>query len=257
MATVTEHLVPHLEAAYDAGPGERASLGLIALATDRACAGDVARFLPEDPGIEVFVHRIPMSVIATPETLRAQQAHLTEAAANLVPGSRLDAIGFGCTSAGAAIGVDRAENLIRDGRPGIPVTTAIGAAGRGLQAVGATRIALLTPYLDSAHALVEDYLASAGFDVMARASFHLEGDPDMNRISPASLIEAGRALGSASDVDALFISCTGVRTRHVIAPLEHLLSKPVLSSNQALAWEMLRLSGYDAPVAGRGMLLLV
>jgi maleate isomerase len=92
---------------------------------------------------------------------------------------------------------------------------------------------------------------------MARASFHLEGDPDMNRISPACLIEHGRTLGAAADVDALFLSCTGVRTRQVIAPLEHLLGKPVLSSNQALAWEMLRLAGYDAPVEGRGTLLLL
>ncbi len=255
--SVPVHAVPHVEAAFDAGPGARASLGLIALATDRACPGDVAAFLPDDPAVEVFTQRIPMSLSANPETLGAQHAHLAEAAANLVPGSRLDVIGFGCTSAGAAIGLDRAEALIGEGRPGVPVTTALGAAGRGLRAVGATRIALLTPYVDAAHALVEDYLAGQGFDMLVRASFHLDGDPDMNRVSPASLIETGRALAADAGVDALFLSCTGIRTRHVIAPLEQLLGMPVLSSNQALAWEMLRVAGYDAPVPGRGMLLLL
>ncbi len=240
---------------YDEGPGGRAAFGLIALATDRACAGDVRGFLPDDPAIELFETRIPMELVATPASLRAQEAHLTRAAGELVPGSHLDAIGFGCTSAGAAIGLDNVIARIAAGRAGVPATTAIGAAARGLAAVGAARIALLTPYLDAAHALVLDFFANARIDVVVARNLGLDGDREMNRLAPGFLIEEGTRLVAGADVDALFISCTGVRTRQVIDPLERRIGIPVLSSNQSLAWDMLRLAGDDEQLKGRGRLL--
>jgi maleate isomerase len=240
---------------YDEGPGSRAAFGLIALSTDRACASDVRGFLPDDPAIELFETRIPMELVATPASLRAQEEHLARAASELVPGSHLDAIGFGCTSAGAAIGLDNVLERIAAGRPGVAATTAIGAAAHGLAAIGATRIALLTPYLDAAHALVLDFFAREQIDVVVARNLGLDGDLEMNRLAPEFLIETGARLVAGADVDALFISCTGVRTRRVIDPLERRIGMPVLSSNQSLAWDLLRLAGDGELLEGRGRLL--
>lgn len=55
--------------------------------------------------------------------------------------------------------------------------------------------------------------------------------------------------------EALFISCTAVRAASVVQGIEEKLKKPVVTSNQAMAWRSLRLAGYGQPVDGFGELL--
>jgi maleate isomerase len=59
------------------------------------------------------------------------------------------------------------------------------------------------------------------------------------------------------DVDAVFISCTALRCSSVIQRIEDDIGKPVVTSNQALAWHCMRLGGYLKPVAGFGVLMTV
>jgi maleate isomerase len=56
-------------------------------------------------------------------------------------------------------------------------------------------------------------------------------------------------------VDGLFISCTALRVSLVLRAPEDALGKPVVASNQALAWDCLRQAGYRDPVSGYGRLL--
>ena len=57
--------------------------------------------------------------------------------------------------------------------------------------------------------------------------------------------------------DLLFISCTALRASLVIDQIEQRIGKPVVSSNQALAWHSLQLAGLPQtgvrlwPFAGR------
>ena len=60
---------------------------MILLATDRASSVDVPAFVPDD--VVVHATRIPMDVVATPETLAAMEAHLEDGARVLVPGGPL------------------------------------------------------------------------------------------------------------------------------------------------------------------------
>jgi maleate isomerase len=241
---------PQLAASLDDhGP---VPVGLLLLATDRASGSDITAFLPD--GVEAYATRIPMDVVATPETLARLGDHLTEGARLLAPGGPLAAIGFSCTSGTVAVGAERARAQIAAGRPGVPVCTPVEAAVKALDALGTRRIALLTPYLDGPSELIAGFFAAAGIDVVTRASFKLDGDPEMNRVSQQTLIDAGRELGAHPDADALFISCTGLRTQHVIEPLEQLLGKPVVTSNQALAWDLARTAGVAERLPGRGRL---
>jgi maleate isomerase len=239
MTTSAQTQWPRLEAAFD--DDLAVPVGLILLATDRASGADVEAFLPD--GFEAFATRIPMDVVATPESLARLGDHLTAAAALLAPGGPLGAIGFSCTSGTVAVGPAVVRERIGAGRPGVPVCTPVEAAVHRLRDLGTTRIALLTPYLDGASSLIADHFAASGIDVVDRASFKLDGDPEMNRVSAACLIDAGAKLGAHPDADALFISCTGLRTRDVVGPLAARLGKPVVTSNQALAWDLARQAG--------------
>lgn len=243
-----------LDAKFDGGPGSGWSYGFIGLSTDRVCEADVRAFLPDDETLEVFGVRIPMSMTASNETLTALRDHVTECARQLIPWGRMDAIGFGCTSGAVAVGTGLLAKKINAVRPGVPVINPVDGAADALHLLGTRKVALITPYQLGPCGLIEGYFKERGITAVTKGSFFLEGDPDMNRVSAQALIEAGTKLGSHPDAEALFISCTGLTSNKAVAALEARIGKPVVTSNQALAWGMMRAAGDLRKLPNRGRL---
>lgn len=249
----------NLECDLGGGIGTTASIGLLALARDRVTIQDIADFCSDFAGVGLFASRIPSPEIVTPETLRAISGSIEVGAANLAPGSHLDAMGFCCTSATAAIGAEKVAEALRAGRGDVPVTTPMEAAVRAFQQLGVTRIDLVTPYLQQAADLVANFFEAAGIRVGRCGSFLLDGDDEMNRVSGRDLHRAVSQIRSPKS-QATFISCTAVRTAPHLAGLEDSLGLPVLSSNQVMAWDCLRLAGvttvlFGAKALGRSLSL--
>lgn len=253
--TTSPPAVRHLERAQAPTPwlGHTARLGMILLSVDRASEAELRRMLPAAVG-EIYVSRVAMAAHCNLETLRAMETDISRAAANLLPGTRLDAIGFACTSGAAAIGVERVAECIAGTHPGVPVTTPLAAAAAGLTDLGVRRVSVLTPYIDEVNALISDGLSEAGFDIVDFASFHLGSDEEMSAVTPASLLEAGLQADHVAS-EALFISCTALRPAAVIDDLEQKLGKPVVTSHQAMLWHALACAGRNEPIAGYGRLL--
>ncbi len=245
----------HMPATLDDGPAQRAALGLVALASDSVIEPELTAFLPHD-GVSLYVSRIPVLKKAGLAKLRAMEAQIPDAAARILPDEELDAIGFGCTSGSMVIGPEGVAAAVNTSRPGVPVTNPVSAALKGLRTLGLKRIALITPYVDEVNEKVGAFVAGQGFEVVVKGSFKQPGDFLISRVPPEAIFEAGRELGGA-DVDGLFISCTALRCSSVIARLEEAIGKPVVTSNQALAWDFLRLAGCDDVVEGYGRLLTV
>ena len=227
-------------------------LGLILLATDLTSERDVARLIGPD---EAGVHgtRVAFANPTTPENLRDMAPRLTEAAGLLVPGEPLAAICYGCTSASVVIGEDAVAAAIGAARPGVPVVTPIGAAKRGLAALGVRRIAVLTPYLPETTRPVVEHLEAAGFEVVAVHCLGIEDDRDMARVDGARIVAAAREADSP-EAEAMFVSCTALPALAVVAEIEAALGKPVVTSNQACIWEMRQLAGLTGRVEGFGQL---
>ena len=76
----------------------------------------------------------------------------------------------------------------------------------------------------------------------------------MQKVAPEAIYEAAIAI-DRPDADAVLVSCTALRTSSVIDRIEQHLGKPVVTSNQALAWHALRLAGYAEPRKGLGRLM--
>jgi maleate isomerase len=74
------------------------------------------------------------------------------------------------------------------------------------------------------------------------------------RISAQSIQNAIQTVAKQSDCDAIFLSCTNLRTLTVIEPIEARLDLPVLSSNQLLAWHLGQVAGFSAEMKGIGRL---
>ncbi|SCY93193.1 maleate cis-trans isomerase family protein [Paracoccus tibetensis] len=219
--------------------------GLIALATDLTIEGDAARLMP--PGTRLHVTRIAFDNPTTEENLRRTGPRLREAVDLLVPGVPLAGIGFGCTSASAVLG-DQMDRLA--GHRGA-VTTPMGGALRGLAALGARRVALMTPYLAATTDLVGDHFEAHGVTVLKRSSMGHADDRDMALLPEAEIV----AMAEASDhpeAEALFMSCTALPALGLIERLEARLGKPVLTANQALFWAMLDAAA--VPATGPGAL---
>jgi maleate isomerase len=228
-------------------------VGLIILATDHTTEPDFQRMVA-GPGIGVYVARIPFANPVTPDNLRAMQPSLTEAAALILPGEKLDAICYSCTSASVVIGDAEIEAAIQAAKPGVAVVTPPLAGVQGLRALGARRISVLTPYTVETSRPMAAYFAAHGFDIASFTCLGLDDDRDMARISPASLVELARE-AMADDADALFISCTAVRAALAAAEIEKAIGRPLVSSNLASAWACLRLCEDEAarPEFGRLM----
>jgi maleate isomerase len=179
---------------------------------------------------------------------------LTRGASLILPAGRLDVIAYGCTSGTIAMGEATIARRIREVRPGIAVTTPFTAVLAGLAALQARHTILLTPYSLPVTMTMCDFLERSGIEVVRAATFDLKLDSEMNRVSPASIRRAVHELDDA-DCEAVFVCCTALRANGVIEELERALGKPVISSNQALAWHALRLAGYREQVANFGRLL--
>ena len=231
--------------------GPVARLGLLALATDLNSETELRRMAPE--GVEIFTNRIVNANPVTVDNLRAMAPDVARAAAGILPGFRLDALIYGCTSGTAAIGEADLDRRVANARPGLPLTNPLRAVETACRALGVRRLSVLTPYTPEVNEVLATELQARGLEVRGVAGFGLDSDEAMTSVPVVALQEAAREVTDPA-ADALFISCTALRVATLLEPLERALDRPVLASNQALLWHALRLAGDDRPVHGFGRL---
>ncbi len=227
--------------AYTMDGRDSRRLGLIVLQSDETIEDDFRRLMPAS--VSLHVSRVPSAVDVTPETLGAMEGHLTAAAALLPRGVTFDAVGYACTSGTAQIGTDRIADQIRRGTDARQITTPLDALVAACRAAGPTRLAMLSPYIESVSARLRAVLAERGIETPVFASFDEAEEARVARIDAASVRTAALATIKDAPVDGLFLSCTNLRTLEVIADLERQTGLTVLSSNLVLAWHMARLAG--------------
>ena len=226
--------------------GHRARIGAVVLASDETMEYEFRVVLNSlDDGVALYHARIENSPEITPETLRAMEGKIADAARLLLPQSAMDVVAYGCTSASVAIGADRVADLLHEAEPTAKVTNPATAAVEGLRALGVQRLAILTPYQESVNVFFGNFFAEQGFDVTAFGSFLEDNDATVASIDPESVSEAVIDLGSDPNVDGVFVACTSTRLLELAAETEKKLGKPVTSSNHAIIWHSLRLGGID------------
>jgi maleate isomerase len=240
----------------DEGLSPRAAIGLVVLATDQTIEHEWRQVI-DLPGVAFYEARMFNSPEINPQTLAAMEGDIAPAVALIRPGERLDVVAFGCTSGAMVIGEETVFARVRESRPGVACTSPITAALAAFQALGARRVALLTPYVKSVSDWMADYIAERGFAVVSSASYEHGNDNEVARIDAASIRESVLALGQNPEVDAVFVSCTSLRVAEQVAALEQAIGKPVLSSNHAMAWHALRLAGVTDALPQWGRLFTV
>ena len=67
--------IQHFDSQSDGGPTRRGAIGLLALATDHVCEGDLWRILPQDH-LPLYVSRVAMATSLSVETLAAMRGDI-------------------------------------------------------------------------------------------------------------------------------------------------------------------------------------
>jgi maleate isomerase len=226
-------------------------IGVIVLQSDETIERDL-RVMRGDA--DVFVSRVPSGQEVTAETLESMTGHIA-ASASLFPQTiSFDAVGYGCTSGTAQIGVNKIERLVKFGMQTKTVSQPVSALVAACEHLGLKRIAFLSPYIESVSANLRQVLQDSGVETPTFGTFGEAEEFKVVRISGASVMEAATALVRDSQVDGIFLSCTNLRTLDLITPLEAALDMPVLSSNLVLAWHLAQLSGNPEALSGPGRL---
>lgn len=172
-----------------------------------------------------------------------------------------DAIGYACAETSLLGGVDT-NVRVRDGieaATGLPAVTAIGAMTESLASLGAGAVAVAAPYRPSSAAALEEYLTAAGIRVANLVSRDFARTSEDERewyatnLQPPSTAYRLAREADRPDADVVVVAATNLRSFEVIRALESDLGKPVVSTNTALLWALLRRCGVAAshPDLGR------
>lgn len=236
--------------------GSRGRIGLITLATDAGVLPEYYRLAP--PGVAIYPAPIPLprgevTAAALGEMLAGDEL---ERAARLLAALSPGIILFACTTGSLVHGPGWDRELIAriERATGLPATTTTTAVLAALRAVGATSLAVATPYLDELNEIERRFFVDSGYQVATIAGLGCPTDAAIGRLGPSDAIGLVDRIDRPA-ADAIFVSCTNFHCLEAVAGLEAGHGKPVITSNQAGAWYALRSLGITDPIPGHGRLL--
>ena len=229
----------------------RARLGLIVPPTNTVNEQEWQRMMPE--GVSFHTHRMRLHGPGEQEALMRD----LDAAVAMLAEVNPDAIAYACTAGSMTIPANAMPEAV-SARTGKRVLTTSASLIAALKALGADRISVATPYTDTVNAHEVDFLKAHGMDVAAIEGLGIGagGPAEFVRIARTSLaeVEAHARKVFVPGSDALLIACTDFPTLPLIERLEADLGVPVVTSNQATLWAMLRQAGIADSVEGGGTL---
>lgn len=137
---------------------------------------------------------------------------------------------------------------------GLEVTTGAAACKAALDAYGAKRIGVITPYQPVGDQQVVDFFTQMGYEVAAIHGLKCDSATSIGDVTPDEIKAAFRAVDGA-DVDLLIQAGTNLPASLVAAEMELELGKPVLAINTATVWHAYRTNGITDQIEGFGSLL--
>lgn len=167
-----------------------------------------------------------------------------------------DLIAYACTvgSLYAGLPAERELTARLAAAAGKPAISLASACADALRRVGASRLAILTPYGEETNGWVAAYARAQGFEATAiaatAAGIRIIGDLPPAEIAALSIA----ALSNIPEADALWLPCTAMQTMAAIPYVEAVTGRPVVSGAQALLWRALDMLEIADPIPHAGRL---
>jgi maleate isomerase len=230
--------------------GDQFRAGIIVPSGNAVAEAEIRAMLP--PGVAPLFTRLALRGSSEPELIGMLSG--LEDAAKLLADAGVGKIVFHCTAVSTF-----APHLAGDIRARIEQATGIAAFATSdailaaVKALDMSPLTLLTPYIEPVHAREIAFLAAHGIDVVDGGCLGINTNAEMATLAPSALFE-WVARHRPAQCGGCFLSCTAIRSAGIIARLEQHLSRPVITSNQAMVWHLLQLAGISQRVGGFGSL---
>jgi maleate isomerase len=201
----------------------------------------------------VHTARIPLREVVVSELLDMEKEIVREAMK--LADAKVDVIAFGCTSGSLIRGLGHDKEIVSrmENATNTPAVATAGAVVNALKALGLSKISVATPYTDEINLLERRFLEQNGFTIVKIEGLGIRDNLEIGRQKPETVIHMAENVDTPQS-EGLFISCTNLPTVELIASLEKRLGKPVVSSNTATMWSMLKRIAYKHVVEGFGAL---
>jgi maleate isomerase len=208
-----------------------ARLGMIVPSSNTVVETVMPSLLPADFPVSVHISRLRVRRVAS-DAGSTDQFRLSAslAAASLLADAEVDLILWNGTAA-SWLGFERDDALVRavEAETGIPALTAVKAINQQLQALGARRIGLVTPYVAALEAsIVANYRAIA-IDVVSKERLDLTVNTDYAKVAEERVAGMVDRVAEQSP-DAIVIMCTNLAGARVAEDRSRKLGIPVLDS---------------------------
>jgi len=231
--------------------GTRARIGVFVPSVNTVVEPEFNALVPEG----VTIHSARMFIThPTVETLKRMNQDI-ETAAELIETMSPTAVAFACTTGSLLEGVgydtqlvQRIQKIVK-----VPTTTTVTAVIQAFRELGVKKVSVGTPYNEELTQREKEFFEKSGVRVLK-----IKGLNFQKKEWQGNYLDRVKELAhevNQPEADAVFLSCTNLKTLPVIADLENELGKPVLSSNVATFWHTMRLIGMKENIKGRGRLL--
>jgi len=219
-------------------------IGLIVPSSNTTMEMELYRVLPE--GISLHTSRMPLTGVTEEELIKMNA--LAVGSAKLLKDAKVDLILYGCTS-GSFIGGIAFENEID-----IPVITTGSAVIEALKVLDTRQVIVVTPYTNEINKMEREFLEDNEMEVLDIRGMGFVDNTEIGKLEPHEAYKMAKEMFT-KEGDAIFISCTNLRTFEIIEPLEKEFGTPVVTSNQASLWLALRKLNIGEKIPRLGKLL--
>ena len=221
--------------------GERGRIGLLYPSSGWVMEPEMYAMSPE--GVITVTTRLKLETV-TAEGVR-KLADQIVAATELLLDARADVIVLGCASGSFILGSGYDKAIIRrieEAVPGIKASTTATAVVHALEALGVSKVAVGTPYIEEINQRAERFLTDEGFEVVSFHGLGMVDDEPINSLTREQIKDLIRCADCA-EAEAVCLLCTSIKGVDILEEMEQELGKPVITAIQATFLESLRLLG--------------
>jgi maleate cis-trans isomerase len=176
--------------------------------------------------------------------------------ARLLGTARVEAISLAQTSASLfADDYDAVTTKRMSDAAGVPAVTSAQAIGQAVQALGAKRIALVSPYSPPVIERAKHYYESKyGLQVVTLEGFAATDSYMIGKLGPENARDAFARI-DRPEIEVLVVPGGNFPTMSFVPEWEREFGKPVITTNQAALWAMMGIMGVTEKLPGLGRLL--
>ncbi|MEM4311416.1 MAG: aspartate/glutamate racemase family protein [Nitrososphaerales archaeon] len=212
-------------------------LGVIIPSSNTTVEREFTHLLPK--GVSLHFSRLKLKGVTLEELKRMEDK--VEEVSSLLADAKVDLICYACTTGSLYEGLKHEEEIVKkiQNATNTKAITTARSVIEALKTLKVRDICVATPYSAEINLKVKEFLEDNGFNLLKLKGLGLVNNIEIGKLEPKISYELAKA-SYHKLAQALFISCTNLRTIEVIAKLERELNIPVISSNIATIWMALK-----------------